>query len=294
VDQERQMLHVMDEKQRVALAETLNVDGGAAVATPAARLRYQLVNHLSSACVEVDESGQIIAYEEYSPFGTTAFRSARGALEVGGKRYRYMKLAFLFASAMLVVAACRGTVQDLGGDSSGANGPLDTFTHNCFAACDQPTFNCQFECEVAGTCPVEELRHGQLLFVSSTANGCVWSFSTGFIGNGAPDQLTMDCTSPDAGERPGCMIDNGVCDDLAVEVIVSRASTILAWTIARHDIRHPRHGNVFDASTRGVTNTVGGTEKAMGVTETTISVTVSASLAPTGRAAEGLRRRPAK
>ena len=78
-----------DDKQRVAMVETLTVDGGAAVAAPVPRFRYQLGNHLGSSSVELDETGQIITYEEYFPFGATSFHSAIGGLEVSAKRYRY-------------------------------------------------------------------------------------------------------------------------------------------------------------------------------------------------------------
>ncbi|MFP4418819.1 MAG: RHS repeat-associated core domain-containing protein, partial [Chitinispirillaceae bacterium] len=53
------------------------------------RQRYQLGNHLGSASLELDESSNVISYEEYHPFGTTSFRSADGGAEVSAKRYRY-------------------------------------------------------------------------------------------------------------------------------------------------------------------------------------------------------------
>jgi len=54
-----------------------------------ARARYEIGNHLGSSSVELDETGKILTYEEYFPFGATSFRSADGALEVSAKRYRY-------------------------------------------------------------------------------------------------------------------------------------------------------------------------------------------------------------
>ncbi len=85
---ERQTLHVMDVKQRIALIETQTVVNGAAVASPTPAQRYQLANHLGSACLELDESGGLISYEEYSPYGNTTFQ-AGSAAEVSLKRYRY-------------------------------------------------------------------------------------------------------------------------------------------------------------------------------------------------------------
>jgi RHS repeat-associated protein len=52
-------------------------------------VRYQYDNHLGSACLELDNTGQIISYEEYHPFGTTSYRSGRSQTEVSLKRYKY-------------------------------------------------------------------------------------------------------------------------------------------------------------------------------------------------------------
>ena len=52
-------------------------------------VRYQYDNHLGSACLELDNTGQIISYEEYHPFGTTSYRSGRTQTEVSLKRYKY-------------------------------------------------------------------------------------------------------------------------------------------------------------------------------------------------------------
>jgi RHS repeat-associated protein len=52
-------------------------------------VRFQYDNHLGSACLELDESGLIISFEEYHPFGTTSYRAGRSATEVSQKRYKY-------------------------------------------------------------------------------------------------------------------------------------------------------------------------------------------------------------
>ena len=46
-------------------------------------------NHLGSAGMELDEVGAVISYEEYHPYGSTAFHAMRGTVEVSAKRYRY-------------------------------------------------------------------------------------------------------------------------------------------------------------------------------------------------------------
>ncbi|WP_437713623.1 RHS repeat-associated core domain-containing protein [Sorangium sp. So ce448] len=85
---ERQTLHVMDGARRVAMVETKTVDtSGPLTVTP--RVRYQLDNHLGSASLEVDGAGLVIGYEEYHPYGTTAYWSAASGIEVSQRRYRY-------------------------------------------------------------------------------------------------------------------------------------------------------------------------------------------------------------
>jgi RHS repeat-associated protein len=80
---ERETLQVLDGKQRIAIVETQTTPAGPSVH------RYQLGNHLGSAAAELDEAGALISYEEYHPYGTTAFQAGRSAAEVSLKRYRY-------------------------------------------------------------------------------------------------------------------------------------------------------------------------------------------------------------
>jgi RHS repeat-associated protein len=89
VELERESLHVMDDARRIALVETQTVDESEPVVAPIPLQRYQLGNHLGSASLELDENGDLISYEEYHPYGTTAFQAGRSAAEVSLKRYRY-------------------------------------------------------------------------------------------------------------------------------------------------------------------------------------------------------------
>jgi RHS repeat-associated protein len=82
VDLERKTLHITDNSQRVAIIDTETGE------LPV--IRYQIDNHLGSACLELDENAAIISYEEYHPFGTTSYRSGRNETEVSQKRYRYI------------------------------------------------------------------------------------------------------------------------------------------------------------------------------------------------------------
>ncbi len=87
---ERQTLHMMDDKQRIALIETTTTDTSVpAVTLPSATTRYQFSNHLGTACLELDETAAVISYEEYYPYGSTSYQAGLTVAEVSLKRYRY-------------------------------------------------------------------------------------------------------------------------------------------------------------------------------------------------------------
>jgi RHS repeat-associated protein len=86
---ERESLHVMDNQQRVALIETLTIQNQTPIAQPQPLVRYQLGNHLGSVSLELDAGAAVITYEEYTPYGSTAYCAGRNAAEVSLKRYRY-------------------------------------------------------------------------------------------------------------------------------------------------------------------------------------------------------------
>ena len=83
---QRDTLHLMDDKQRIALVETL-VHGNDG--SPKQLVRYQYGNHLGSACLELDKLGKVISYEEYHPYGTTAYQAVDKSIKAAAKRYRY-------------------------------------------------------------------------------------------------------------------------------------------------------------------------------------------------------------
>ena len=87
---ERETLHVMDDKRRVAMVDTKTIDAtGPAGALPTSLSRYQLDNHLGSACLELNDTAATISYEEYYPYGSTSYQAVRAGVEVSSKRYRY-------------------------------------------------------------------------------------------------------------------------------------------------------------------------------------------------------------
>jgi len=55
---------------------------------PKSLLRYQFGNHLGSASLELDEDAKEISYEEYHPYGSSAYQGVRNQNEAP-KRYRY-------------------------------------------------------------------------------------------------------------------------------------------------------------------------------------------------------------
>jgi RHS repeat-associated protein len=86
---ERDTLHVMDDKQRIAIVETKSQDSGRAISSPISMRRYQVPNHLGSGNLELDHMGGLVTYEEYNPYGNTMFQVGHSAAEVSLKRYRF-------------------------------------------------------------------------------------------------------------------------------------------------------------------------------------------------------------
>jgi RHS repeat-associated protein len=82
----RETLHIMDDKQRIALVET-RVQGNEPQ-IPQELVRYQFGNHVGSACLETDEQARLLSYEEYTPYGSTAYQAVRSQLQTP-KRYRF-------------------------------------------------------------------------------------------------------------------------------------------------------------------------------------------------------------
>ena len=86
---EWQTLHVMDDKQRLALVETRTVKNRTSTVAPQPQLRYQVADNLGSAVLELGDAGDVVTYEEYGPYGGSTLQAGRSAAEIGLKRYRY-------------------------------------------------------------------------------------------------------------------------------------------------------------------------------------------------------------
>ncbi|KAF3915172.1 hypothetical protein ABW20_dc0105172 [Dactylellina cionopaga] len=85
---ERETLHIVDDRNRVALIETRTADSDSTDRAPEQVQRYQLSSHLGSSTVELDDQGKILTYEEYSPYGSSTYSAVESSLELP-KRYRF-------------------------------------------------------------------------------------------------------------------------------------------------------------------------------------------------------------
>lgn len=91
-DLERWTLHISDDSGRIAqvdikTVDTNNSDADNALNTPL--IRYQYSNHTHSSVLETDAQGVVISYEEYHPYGTSAYRIGSSASGLSLKRYRF-------------------------------------------------------------------------------------------------------------------------------------------------------------------------------------------------------------
>ena len=86
---ERTTAHAMDGGRRLVMVETRTVREEAAVVVQDPVWRYQLGNHLETVAAELDDEAMPISYEEFHPYGTTAWYADSGRGVVSLKRYRY-------------------------------------------------------------------------------------------------------------------------------------------------------------------------------------------------------------
>jgi RHS repeat-associated protein len=85
---ERVSLSLMDKGNRFVMIESRNdIDDG----TEKYLVRYQLHNHLGSSCLEIDGSAaaKVISYEEFHPYGTTAYQAKNLTIRSASKQYRF-------------------------------------------------------------------------------------------------------------------------------------------------------------------------------------------------------------
>jgi RHS repeat-associated protein len=90
---ERETTSLLDQGHRFVMIDKVKSNNAPAPAFPDRvsdmLTRFQLHNHLGSAALELNDAADIISYEEYHPFGTTAYQANNSAIRAAAKRYRF-------------------------------------------------------------------------------------------------------------------------------------------------------------------------------------------------------------
>jgi RHS repeat-associated protein len=89
---ERYTLHVSDNKTKIAQVDIKTIDTNNSDPfnlLHEALIRYQYSNHMGSASLEANETGTVISYEEYHPYGTSSYRISKSTADMSLKRYRF-------------------------------------------------------------------------------------------------------------------------------------------------------------------------------------------------------------
>ena len=94
IEEEIESHHLFEGEHRVLLVDdVLNASSRAGpngiIVDAATCWRYQYGNHLGSVGLELDEQTRVISYEEFHPYGTSAFRKLNADIKAPAKRYRY-------------------------------------------------------------------------------------------------------------------------------------------------------------------------------------------------------------
>ena len=80
--------HLFVEDQRVLLVEDVLATEGPELSVDTL-YRYQYGNNLGSVGLELDKEGSAISYEEFHPYGTTAYEAKNTEIAAKAKRYRH-------------------------------------------------------------------------------------------------------------------------------------------------------------------------------------------------------------
>jgi RHS repeat-associated protein len=123
VSLERETAHVESGSLRVALVETRTAGNDG---TPAQVIRYSYGNHLGSTTLELDDRGEVLAYEEYYPYGSTAYQGVRSQMRPPRFRYsakeRDEQSGFYYYGARYYAPwLCRWVSPDPDGPEAGVN-----------------------------------------------------------------------------------------------------------------------------------------------------------------------------
>jgi RHS repeat-associated protein len=88
VVEEIETFHLFADDQRVLIVEDVLQTDDTDLAT-STLYRYQYGNHLGSVALELNEDADPISYEEYHPYGTTAYHANNQHIRAKAKRYRF-------------------------------------------------------------------------------------------------------------------------------------------------------------------------------------------------------------
>ncbi len=88
LDEEIETHHLFVGETRVLLVDDVLTTDNVALGT-GRLVKYQLGNHLGSVGIELDDHAAVISYEEFHPYGTTAYQAGDVTLRATAKRYRY-------------------------------------------------------------------------------------------------------------------------------------------------------------------------------------------------------------
>ena len=80
--------HLFAGSERVMMAENVRITNNNNL-TAGLLYRYQYSNHLGSVGLELDAYAALISYEEYHPYGTSAYQAKNAGIKAIAKRYRY-------------------------------------------------------------------------------------------------------------------------------------------------------------------------------------------------------------
>ena len=86
---ERETLHVMDDKQRIALVETQTIENGITINAPAPLHTLPVRQPPRLGQPGVGRGRRADLLRGVHPYGTTSYQAVRSAAEVSLKRYRY-------------------------------------------------------------------------------------------------------------------------------------------------------------------------------------------------------------
>ena len=87
--EEIETYHLFDGEQHLLMVEHVFKSNSEVLPEDVTLFKYQYSNHLGSVGLEVNEEGAVISYEEYHPYGTTAYSVRDSLLKATRKRYRY-------------------------------------------------------------------------------------------------------------------------------------------------------------------------------------------------------------